>query len=204
MTEHEVTGSSAADREAAESAPDGVDPGVPSLARMHDYFLSGSENYAADRAAAELVLAVAPSARSIARANRYFLMHAAVQMADAGIRQFIDLGTGIATRPSVHQIAQAICPDARVVYVDRDPVAVAHNKAILAGADGVAMIQADISDPGGVIADPVFRDMIDLSAAGRAAVHRRAAFRAGPALGVSGSSLTAWRRAASWHCRTPP
>lgn len=152
------------DRESGVTAiPDGVDPSVPSPARMYDYYLGGSQNYPADRRAAEVALSVVPTGRSIARANRYFLMRSVILLADKGIRQFIDLGTGIATSPSVHELAQAIIPDARVLYVDSDPVVISHNKALLDGTAGVGMIHADIRDTASILGSPVFGELIDLS-----------------------------------------
>ena len=99
--------------------PNGADPTVPSPARMYDYYLGGKDNYAVDREAAEKALSVVPCGRQIARANRYFLMRSVLLMADQGISQFIDLGTGIPTSPNVHEVARAIQPNARVLYVDR-------------------------------------------------------------------------------------
>lgn len=146
-----------------EPAPPGADPSVPSPARMYDYYLGGRQNYPADRAAAERALSVVPNGRQLARANRYFLMRAALLMADSGIRQFIDLGMGIPTKPSVHELAQAICPDAHVVYVDNDPVVIAHARAILAGRSGVDVIEADIRDPAPILASTELARLIDFS-----------------------------------------
>jgi len=145
------------------AVPPGVNPSIPSPARMYDYYLGGHDNYAADREAAERALSAVPSGRTIARANRYFLMRAVLLMADQGIHQFIDLGTGIPTSPNVHELAQAICPDAHVLYVDNDPVVTAHNRAILAQSTGVRMIDADIREPGRIFDSTEFRELIDLS-----------------------------------------
>jgi S-adenosyl methyltransferase len=144
-------------------APDGVDPTVPSPARMYDYYLGGATNYAADREAAERALSVVPSGRLIARANRYFMMRAVLLMADQGIRQFIDLGTGIPTSPSVHELAQAIHPNARVLYVDNDPVVAVHNRPLLAASANVKALQADIRQPDSILGSVEARELIDFS-----------------------------------------
>jgi hypothetical protein len=150
----------AADAEGT-SVPVGVDPTVPSPARMYDYYLGGSTNYAADRDAAKKALSVVPSGQQIARANRYFLMRAVLLMADQGIGQFIDVGTGIPTSPNVHEIAQAIHPDARVLYIDNDPVVTAYNKASLAAIDNVTALEADIRDPDSILNSRELRKLID-------------------------------------------
>src|SRR5690348_14484548 len=100
---------------------------------MYDYYLGGSHNFAIDRVAAEQVIAAIPNVREIAAANRAFLRHAVVYLLDQGIRQFLDIGSGIPTVGNVHEIARRVDPPARVVYVDTDPVAVAHGQHILAG-----------------------------------------------------------------------
>jgi hypothetical protein len=145
------------------SVPLGVDPTVPSPARMYDYYLGGKTNYAVDRQAAEDALAVVPSGRQLARANRFFLMRAVLSMADQGITQFLDLGTGIPTSPSVHQIARAIHPAARVLYVDNDAVVTVHNRALLATSDGVEAIQAGIRQPDRILDSTECSRLIDFS-----------------------------------------
>jgi len=142
--------------------PAGIDPSVPSPARMYDYYLGGKDNYAADREAAEKALSAVPHGRQIARANRDFLCRAMVLMAGHGIRQFIDLGTGIPTSPNVHELARRAQPDARVLYVDNDRVVTVHNLALLAKDDGIMAVNGDIRDPGGIIASPERQELIDL------------------------------------------
>ncbi len=141
----------------------GFDPAVPSAARIYDYLLGGKDNYAVDRAAAEKVLAVAPDQRRLARANRAFAVRAVAAVAGAGVRQFIDLGTGIPTSPSVHEVAMRADPSARVVYVDHDPVVQGHNEALLGGNAQVATIQADIRQPGAILAHPDLLRLIDFA-----------------------------------------
>jgi S-adenosyl methyltransferase len=141
----------------------GFDPSVPSPARMYDYYLGGKDNFAADREAAEQALSVVPFGREVARANRQFLVRAVTFMARDGIDQFIDLGTGLPTRPSVHEVARSVHPDARVLHVDNDPMVCSHAQALLATGDGVAAIQGDIRTPQAILDDPVTRTMIDFT-----------------------------------------
>lgn len=143
-------------------SPD-FDPTVPSAARIYDYLLGGKDNYEVDRAAAEKVLAVAPDQRRLARANRAFAMRAVAVVAGAGVRQFIDLGTGIPTSPSVHEVAMRADPSARVVYVDHDPVVQTHNAAMLGDNSQVATVQADIRQPDTILGDPDLMRLIDFA-----------------------------------------
>lgn len=138
-------------------------PSVPSPARMYDYYLSGKDNFPADREAAEQVLSVVPFGREVALANRQFLVRAVTSMARSGIDQFIDLGTGLPTKPNVHEVAREILPDARALYVDNDPMVCAHARALLATNDGVAAIQGDIRAPQAILNDPVTCALIDFS-----------------------------------------
>lgn len=142
-------------------APEDIDIDRPSPARVYDYHLGGSHNFSADRQAAERIAAIMPELPLIMRANRAFLGRAARHLVDAGIRQFLDLGSGIPTADNVHSIVQRSAPDARVVYVDTDPVAVAHGRAILDDNPNVAATQADMRDVGGLLAQPEVREMID-------------------------------------------
>jgi hypothetical protein len=144
-------------------APADVDLDRPSPARIYDYLLGGSHNLAVDRAVAEQVIEAMPDAPAGARANRAFLYRAVRFLVGAGLRQFLDLGSGIPTAGNVHEVAQRAAPDARVVYVDMDPVAVAHSRALLAGNDRAAVVQADIRDAASVLAHPDARDLLDLS-----------------------------------------
>jgi hypothetical protein len=141
----------------------GFDPSVPSPARMYDYYLGGKDNFPADREAAELALSVVPFGREVARANRQFMVRAVQFMARGGIDQFIDLGTGLPTTPNVHEVAREIRPEARVLYVDNDPMVCAHARALLATSDGVAAIGGDIRAPQAILDDPVTAAMIDLT-----------------------------------------
>jgi hypothetical protein len=141
---------------------DRVNTAVPNPARIYDYLLDGKDNYPADREVAEQVVAIAPVAREAVRDNRAFLCRAVRFLAgEAGVRQFIDLGSGLPTQGNVHEIAQATAPDARVVYVDNDAMVVTHSRALLAG-DGSLAIQADLRDPDVVLEDPEVRELIDL------------------------------------------
>lgn len=138
-----------------------INTGVPNPARIYDYFLGGKDNFPADREVAEQVVAIAPVARDIVEDNRAFLRRAVRLLAgEAGIRQFIDLGSGLPTQGNVHEIAQAVAPDARVVYVDNDAMVVTHSRALLAG-DNTAAIEADLRDPDSVMRHPEVRELID-------------------------------------------
>jgi hypothetical protein len=139
----------------------GNDPARPAAARIYDYLLGGKDNYAVDRDAAERVLAVAPDQRRLAQANRAFAIRAVGALAEAGIRQFVDLGTGFPTSPSVHEAARRADPAARVVYVDYDPLVHVHNTALLAQDDQVVSVRADIRAPGTILEHPDVTRLID-------------------------------------------
>jgi SAM-dependent methyltransferase len=142
-----------------------LDTGRPSPARMYDYFLGGKDNYAVDREAGEQVKAAlgATMSHDIVWENRRFLQRAVHFMAEAGIDQFIDLGTGLPTQGNVHEIAQEVHPDARVVYVDNDPIVLAHGRALLATNDTTTVITADVREPEAILSHPDLRALIDFS-----------------------------------------
>ncbi|MFB9185734.1 SAM-dependent methyltransferase [Dactylosporangium sucinum] len=145
-------------------APADVDLDRPSVARVYDYYLGGSHNFAADRAFAEQVLKAMPSVVPLVRSNRAFLRRAVTTLADLGVRQFLDLGSGIPTVGNVHEVlADAGITDAKVVYVDHDPVAVAHSRAILADVPGTAVVAGDLRDPAEVLAKPQVSGLIDFT-----------------------------------------
>jgi hypothetical protein len=141
--------------------PDGVDVTRPSIARIYDYLLYGKDNFAVDRAAAEQLMQSRLEPRRLSLANRGFLLRAVRFMAQHGISQYLDLGSGLPTSPSVHEVAREIIPNARVVYVDHDPIVVAHNDALLATRDGVITIRADVRDPDAVLANEALAKCID-------------------------------------------
>jgi SAM-dependent methyltransferase len=145
----------------ADWAPPGVDTRRANIARVYDYWLGGTQNFLADRDLARQIVAIEPTAREIARANRAFLGRAIQYLAGAGIRQFLDIGSGIPTQGNVHEVAQQASPGCRVVYADTDPVVVAHGQAILAGRPDAAAIRADLRDPAAILADPAVRRLID-------------------------------------------
>ena len=144
-------------------APADIDIERPSPARIYDYHLGGSHNFAADRQAARQIAEMMPELPLIMRANRAFLFRAVRFLIDAGIRQFLDLGSGIPTVGNVHEIAQQADLGVRVVYVDVDPVAAAHSQTLLAGNDQAAAIQADLRDVPRVLAAPAVRRLIDFT-----------------------------------------
>jgi S-adenosyl methyltransferase len=146
--------------------PDWVRPGVDTkranVARVYDYWLGGSHNFLADQDVARAIAAVEPKMRAIARANRQFLGRAMRYLAASGIRQFLDIGSGIPTEGNVHEVAQQAAPGARVVYADVDRVAIAHSKAILAGNQNATIVEADLREPEKILASDDVRRLIDL------------------------------------------
>jgi SAM-dependent methyltransferase len=144
--------------------PVGVDPTRPSIARVYDGFLGGKDNYAIDRAVMKKILAVVPEAADIARGNRGFLNRACRFLAvQTEIEQYLDCGSGLPTAENTHQIVQRARPEARVVYVDNDPVVLAHGRALLADEEFVLMVEADIFQPKGVVEHPLVRRTLDFS-----------------------------------------
>jgi O-methyltransferase involved in polyketide biosynthesis len=142
--------------------PADVDLNVPSAARMYDYYLGGKNHFAVDRERAEQVIQHFPQVRDLARANRVFLGAAVRAAAEAGVSQFIDLGAGLPTQGHVHEVANPIRPDTRVVYVDIDPIACVHARALLPD-DTTAVVNADIRAPAGILEDPEVQRLIDWS-----------------------------------------
>jgi SAM-dependent methyltransferase len=147
----------------ADWVPPDVDTEIPSAARLYDYYLGGAYNFAADRELADQITQVLPEIRQIARANRAFLRRAVMFCVEAGIRQFIDLGCGLPTVGPVHEVAHKIDPGCRVLYVDNEPVAVAHGELLLDGDDRVAIIGADLRDTDAVLKSAQATRLIDLS-----------------------------------------
>ena len=143
--------------------PPGVDTGKANGARVYDWWLGGDHNFRADQDAARAMIAVEPNARAIARANRAFLGRAVRFLAEAGIRQFLDIGSGIPTQNNVHQVAEAAAPGVRVLYADVDDVAVAHSKLILDGHANAAVIHGDLRDPASILADPETQLLLDFT-----------------------------------------
>jgi hypothetical protein len=140
-----------------------VDIDRPSAARAYDYFLGGSSNFAVDREFAEQVKLIAPSVPAVTLLNRAFLRRVVHFYLDNGIRQFLDLGSGIPTVGNVHQIAEAAAPDARTVYVDNEVVAFNHARRLLVGNPNATIIQADIRDPEAILTHPDTRRLLDFS-----------------------------------------
>jgi O-methyltransferase involved in polyketide biosynthesis len=145
---------------AAAWEPAGVDLSVPSAARMYDYFLGGKDNFEVDRERAEQVIQHFPQVRDVARANRAFLGAAVRTAAEAGVTQFVDLGAGLPTQGHVHEVARPIRPETRVVYVDIDPIACAHARALLPD-EATAVVNADVRDPQKILDDPHVGRLID-------------------------------------------
>ncbi|MEU0156978.1 SAM-dependent methyltransferase [Micromonospora fulviviridis] len=151
------------ERELPAWVPPGTDLDVPNAARMYDYALGGYHNFAIDRDMVKRAETGTPGARRVAHANRAFLGRAVRWLVVSGIRQFLDLGSGIPTLGNVHEVAQKAAPDARVVYVDVDPVAVQHSAMLLAGNPLADVIQADVRRPADVLASRAVADLLDFT-----------------------------------------
>jgi hypothetical protein len=144
--------------------PEGVEMTVPNAARIYDYLLGGFHNFAVDREVVDRMRAVAPGIIAVGLANRGFVARSVRWLTEtAGIRQFLDIGSGIPTLGNVHEIAQGIAPDARVVYVDIDPVAVAHGRVILANDPHTQTIRADVTKPQEILANPEVNELLDFA-----------------------------------------
>ena len=137
-------------------------PDIPSSARIYDFLLGGKDNYPADRDAAGQIARALPNVRASARWNRAFLRRAVRYLAAGrGVRQFLDIGAGLPCAPSVHEVAQDAAPGSRVVYVDNDPVVLAHGRHLLHGVAGTAIVEHDLREPDEILADPGLRALID-------------------------------------------
>jgi trans-aconitate methyltransferase len=141
--------------------PPGVDASKPSAARIYDCLLGGVNNFAADQAAAELMKDRAPELVDAAFANRGFHQRAAKWIAEQGIRQFIDLGSGLPTVGNTHEVVRKVQPDARVVYVDNDPMVKVYGSRLLEGDDAAAVVLADLREPDAVLGSEAVRQLID-------------------------------------------
>lgn len=143
-----------------------IDPTVPHAARRYDYWLGGKDNFAADRESGDAVAAAYPAIRTTVIENRRFMQRATRHLTEqAGIRQFLDIGTGIPTSPNMHEVAQGVAPESRVVYVDNDPIVLAHARALLTSAPegATAYVDADLRDPDRILGHPDLRATLDLT-----------------------------------------
>ncbi|MFF8828703.1 SAM-dependent methyltransferase [Streptomyces sp. NPDC015131] len=143
-------------------APPGIDISVPSVSRIYDFYLGGSHNFEVDRQAARRAMEFLPGLPKIMQANRAFMRRAVRHAVDEGVTQFLDIGSGIPTFGNVHEVARAACPDARVVYVDHDPVAVAHSEAVLEGDELTGVVSADLRKPQDILTSPTTTALLDL------------------------------------------
>jgi hypothetical protein len=141
--------------------PEQIDTSRPHPARMYDYYLGGRDNYEVDRGAAERVLKLAPEARSTARGNRGFLHRAVRTVVRRGVRQIVDIGTGIPTAPHTHEVAREVAPGVRVAYVDNDPIVAGYADAKLTGSGDAAFVFADAREPEAIMSHPALRELID-------------------------------------------
>jgi len=141
----------------------GIDTTTPNVARIYDYLLGGKDNFAADRAAAQQLIAATPDIAGILRDNRAFIGRAIRHVVRAGIRQFLDLGAGLPTQFNVHEMVQQVAPEARVVYVDNDPVVWTHGQALLARGDRVTYVGADLRKPADILRHPAVTGLLDFT-----------------------------------------
>jgi len=141
----------------------GFDPDKPSAARVYDYLLGGKDNFAADRDAAAKLLEALPDAAQVAKANRAFLAAAVRYVASRGIEQYVDIGAGLPTAPNVHETARQAVPNARVAYVDNDPLVVTHARALLATDGLVTVINGDVREYEAILQAPELSALIDLA-----------------------------------------
>jgi hypothetical protein len=142
---------------------EGLDTSKPNIARVYDYWLGGKDNFAADRELAERLAAMWPPWVEACRDNRKFVSRTSTWAAQQGITQFLDLGAGLPTSPSVHETVRAVHENARVAYVDNDPVVVSHARALMASSKGVTAAEQELADPAAVLANQEVADVIDLS-----------------------------------------
>jgi hypothetical protein len=142
---------------------DEIDLHRPNAARVYDYYLGGSHNFAVDREMGERAIALWPELPVLIRANRTFLRRAVLFLVEAGIRQFLDLGSGIPTVGNVHEVAQGAAPGARVVYVDSDPVVISHSEHMLTGNDDATIVRGDLRRPGEILDHVDVRGLLDLA-----------------------------------------
>ncbi|MFD9561073.1 SAM-dependent methyltransferase [Streptomyces sp. NPDC059994] len=143
-------------------APTGIDISVPSVSRIYDYYLGGSHNFEVDREAARKAMEFIPGLPKVMQANRAFMRRAVRFALDEGITQFLDIGSGIPTFGNVHEVAQSGATEARVVYVDHDPVAVAHSRAVLDGNERAGVLAADLRKPQDILTSPEVGSLLDL------------------------------------------
>jgi len=152
--------------------PSQLDTGIPHSARVYDYWLGGRDNYAADRALGDAFLKHIPNLRDMARENRDFVGRATRYLVDQGVRQFIDIGSGIPTSPNLHETARAVAPGSRVAYVDNDPIVLVHSRALLSSIQGAVRssddppltvyVDGDLRRPSTIMDSPELREVIDL------------------------------------------
>jgi S-adenosyl methyltransferase len=142
-----------------------IDTSVPHPARRYNYWLGGKDNFAVDRASADQIAEAFPTVPIAAVENRRFLRRAVTFLAEAGVRQFLDIGTGLPTADNTHEVAQAIAPDARIVYVDNDPLVLVHARALLTSSPegATAYIDADLREPDKILSSPDLEGILDLS-----------------------------------------
>jgi hypothetical protein len=141
-----------------------MDTSAPHPARRYNYWLGGKDHFAADRESGDAIAAAFPIVVELARANRAFLRRAVRVLAEGGVRQFLDIGTGLPAPDNTHEVAQRVAPESRVVYVDNDPIVMVHARALMQGdpRGRTAYLESDVRDPGAILSSPILRETIDL------------------------------------------
>ena len=141
-----------------------IDTSVPHPARRYNYWLGGKDHFAADRESGDAIAEAFPIVVELARANRKFLRRSVRFLAESGVRQFLDIGTGLPAPDNTHEVAQRVAPESRVVYVDNDPIVMTHARALMQGdpLGKTAYLEADLRDPAAILRHPALRDTIDL------------------------------------------
>jgi hypothetical protein len=155
------------DEASSTAAPEAssVDASMPHSARRYNYWLGGKDNFEVDRKSADVIAAAFPAIRTAAKQNRAFLRRAVTFLAEQGVRQFLDVGTGLPTVDNVHDVAQRIAPESRIVYVDNDPLVLVHARALLTSSSegATAYIDADLHDPRAILDNAAVRETLDFS-----------------------------------------
>jgi hypothetical protein len=158
-----ATGTPWTDPVAADWPGSAVDTSIAHPARVYDYWIGGKDNFQADRDAADAVAAAQPEIQEMARANRAFLGRAVRHLSEQGIRQFLDIGTGLPAAGNTHEVAQALAADTNVVYVDNDPLVAVHGRALLAGNERTTVFQADLREPDAILGHPDVARLVDFA-----------------------------------------
>lgn len=183
-----------------------IDTSRPHPARIYDYLLGGKDNYEVDREAGDQLIDVAPEARIGVQSNRLFLQRAVRHVVGAGVRQILDIGTGLPTSPNVHEVAQEVAPDVRIAYVDNDPIVNTHASTLMSGAGTTSIVLADLRDPQAILTTPTSTGSSTSISRSPCSSSRSCTSSPTPSSPRRSSPpcATRSRPAATWCCPTPP